>query len=82
MNPICQMDTFKRTIDLSPKKPGVCPIQHALKSYGKRCVNRCSDDYSCPGNKKCCKFGCGQACLTPTLGGEFKNIQINKTFVN
>ncbi|XP_028309473.1 uncharacterized protein LOC114467413 isoform X3 [Gouania willdenowi] len=67
----CLQGCGRKCVAIQQEKPGVCPIQHALKSYGKRCVNRCSDDYSCPGNKKCCKFGCGQACLTPTLGAAF-----------
>ena len=42
------------TLSLPASKPGICPPQRFYFSRGNQCLNRCSDDFSCSGNKKCC----------------------------
>ena len=34
------------------------------------CVEMCSDDSSCDGNKKCCSNGCGHTCMEPVMPSE------------
>nr|QXO74904.1 hic15 [Sinohyriopsis cumingii] len=43
-------------------KPGTCP---RISGFGT-CVEMCSSDSDCLGQKKCCSNGCGHTCQTPT----------------
>ncbi|CAI5778623.1 WAP four-disulfide core domain 18-like [Podarcis lilfordi] len=43
------------------RKPGYCPPR---EGFGL-CVEECSGDNSCPGDKKCCSNNCGHTCQTP-----------------
>ncbi|XP_058535789.1 WAP four-disulfide core domain protein 3 isoform X2 [Ochotona princeps] len=51
---------------------GECP--RVLRKQS--CVRRCVNDESCPGEKKCCTFGCEKSCVVPKsaqmleVGGE------------
>ncbi|XP_063438149.1 chelonianin-like [Mytilus trossulus] len=47
-------------------KPGFCPLVQP-GSFGT-CVEECSGDEGCPGDKKCCSNGCGHVCEAPTGG--------------
>ncbi|XP_037080457.1 zonadhesin-like [Pollicipes pollicipes] len=46
--------------DCPPTKPGFCP--RIVRGYQGVCVEGCTDDYSCPGEQKCCSTGCGHTC--------------------
>uniref|UniRef100_A0A8C5FZQ9 WAP domain-containing protein n=1 Tax=Gouania willdenowi TaxID=441366 RepID=A0A8C5FZQ9_GOUWI len=43
-------------------KPGDCP-KFVLAPYFKPCADKCSNDYDCAFNEKCCLQGCGRTCL-------------------
>uniref|UniRef100_A0A8C5DDL9 WAP domain-containing protein n=1 Tax=Gouania willdenowi TaxID=441366 RepID=A0A8C5DDL9_GOUWI len=48
----------------SPDKPGQCPA--ALLQWGPEycnVVDKCHNDYDCPGDEKCCKCRCGLQCV-------------------
>ena len=44
------------------EKNGLCPKQTGAGA----CVEQCSSDYNCTGDKKCCSNGCGKTCQEPT----------------
>ena len=45
-------------------KAGSCPaVPPGLGGY---CVQECSSDYDCVGDRKCCSNGCGMTCVMPT----------------
>uniref|UniRef100_A0A8C5DD30 WAP domain-containing protein n=1 Tax=Gouania willdenowi TaxID=441366 RepID=A0A8C5DD30_GOUWI len=44
-------------------KPGACP-KYVLAPLFKHCADKCSNDYDCPLNEKCCYQGCGRVCVT------------------
>ncbi|XP_056010489.1 papilin-like [Ostrea edulis] len=46
-------------------KPGVCPHYTSLPTIDLRCMETCSTDDSCQGDKKCCSNGCGYHCMGP-----------------
>uniref|UniRef100_A0A8C5DAP4 WAP domain-containing protein n=1 Tax=Gouania willdenowi TaxID=441366 RepID=A0A8C5DAP4_GOUWI len=43
-------------------KPGECP-KNVLEPYLKPCADKCSNDYDCAYNEKCCLQGCGRMCV-------------------
>nr|B5G6H0.1 RecName: Full=Porwaprin-a; Flags: Precursor [Pseudechis porphyriacus]ABK63586.1 porwaprin-a precursor [Pseudechis porphyriacus] len=43
-----------------PKKLGLCPPRPQ-----KPCVKECKNDWSCPGQQKCCNYGCIDECRDP-----------------
>ncbi len=43
-------------------KAGVCPDMTGMVGI---CVEACSEDTSCAGDKKCCSNGCGHVCMDP-----------------
>nr|P83952.1 RecName: Full=Omwaprin-a; Short=Omwaprin; AltName: Full=Oxywaprin-a [Oxyuranus microlepidotus]3NGG_A Chain A, Omwaprin-a [Oxyuranus microlepidotus]3NGG_B Chain B, Omwaprin-a [Oxyuranus microlepidotus] len=47
-----------------PKKPGLCPPRPQ-----KPCVKECKNDDSCPGQQKCCNYGCKDECRDPIFVG-------------
>ncbi|XP_070554198.1 balbiani ring protein 3-like isoform X2 [Ptychodera flava] len=49
-------------IILPMPKPGLCPVPG--ESIGA-CVEECSNDEECDGDKKCCSNGCGHVCISP-----------------
>ncbi|XP_070549180.1 uncharacterized protein [Ptychodera flava] len=46
-------------------KPGTCPAPGG-SSVGI-CIEMCSGDADCTGNKKCCSNGCGHVCVSPEV---------------
>ncbi|XP_068730483.1 thyroglobulin-like isoform X2 [Montipora capricornis] len=46
-----------------PTKPGFCPAVESGQMGA--CVEECSMDDDCAGNKKCCSNGCGHVCTDP-----------------
>ncbi|ETE57692.1 hypothetical protein L345_16590, partial [Ophiophagus hannah] len=44
-----------------PKKPGLCPPGPQKLP----CVRKCENDRSCPGEQKCCRYGCLYECRDP-----------------
>uniref|UniRef100_A0A8C5DAC5 WAP domain-containing protein n=1 Tax=Gouania willdenowi TaxID=441366 RepID=A0A8C5DAC5_GOUWI len=53
----------------SPDKPGQCPA--ALLQWGPEycnVVDKCHNDYDCPGDEKCCKCRCGLQCVDVNNG--------------
>ncbi|XP_071504940.1 zonadhesin-like [Diadema antillarum] len=46
-----------------PPKIGRCPFQ--LEDSASTCVEECSSDYDCPGERKCCPNSCGHVCHYP-----------------
>ncbi|XP_056589553.1 WAP four-disulfide core domain protein 3 [Triplophysa dalaica] len=47
-------------------KPGVCPRARFEEEVKPGvCAELCVNDGDCPGNKKCCRNGCGSQCTTP-----------------
>ena len=58
----CPTRLQKRTTTTAPsKKTGSCPPPSTLAGI---CVVKCDDDFSCPGNEKCCG-GCPRQCVSP-----------------
>lgn len=54
--------SFLVAVSLSaPGRKGNCP-RAARK---QDCFQRCVTDETCPGTKKCCRFGCNKSCVTP-----------------
>ncbi|XP_060079100.1 fibrillin-2-like [Ylistrum balloti] len=50
-------------IRLSPVKRGQCPpLTNGTIGI---CLEQCSDDTECSGNRKCCSNGCGHTCQNP-----------------
>ncbi|KAM7443673.1 hypothetical protein ABFA07_007562 [Porites harrisoni] len=47
----------------APTKPGFCPAVESGQLG--TCVEECSNDNDCHGNKKCCSNGCGHVCTAP-----------------
>ncbi|XP_028309681.1 papilin-like isoform X2 [Gouania willdenowi] len=47
---------------INPNKPGECP-KYVLSPYFKPCADKCSNDYDCAYNEKCCYQGCGRTCV-------------------
>ncbi|XP_072167120.1 zonadhesin-like [Diadema setosum] len=46
-----------------PPKIGMCPFQ--LEDSASTCVEECSSDYDCPGERRCCPNSCGHVCHYP-----------------
>nr|B5L5P6.1 RecName: Full=Veswaprin-c; Flags: Precursor [Demansia vestigiata]ACC77783.1 veswaprin-c precursor [Demansia vestigiata] len=44
-----------------PKKPGLCPP----RPQKPPCVRECKNDWRCPGERKCCRYGCIYECRDP-----------------
>ncbi|KAH3701868.1 kielin/chordin-like protein [Dreissena polymorpha] len=44
-------------------KPGQCPV--APKGTNTICLVQCQGDDSCPGDQKCCSYGCHVSCTNP-----------------
>ena len=49
-------------------KPGSCP---STEGTSDQCLEQCSNDYACDGNKRCCSNGCGHVCMEPVYGKVF-----------
>ena len=48
------------------KKPGKCPPIPEIQCLTINPPDKCrSNDFNCPGRKKCCKGGCGKFCMEP-----------------
>ncbi|XP_037090129.1 keratin-associated protein 10-4-like [Pollicipes pollicipes] len=46
------------------RKPGQCPLDD-LGPCPTSHTDRCSGDGLCPGNQKCCRYGCQRTCVPP-----------------
>uniref|UniRef100_A0AAU6NSZ1 Kunitz/BPTI-like toxin transcript variant X5 n=1 Tax=Micrurus mipartitus TaxID=430902 RepID=A0AAU6NSZ1_MICMP len=46
------------------EKPGVCP----KGSPKLPCDRKCENDWKCPGEQKCCHYGCLSMCRNPVYG--------------
>uniref|UniRef100_A0A098LYI0 Waprin-like protein n=1 Tax=Pantherophis guttatus TaxID=94885 RepID=A0A098LYI0_PANGU len=44
-----------------PTKPGLCPPGPPKPL----CVVKCENDWKCPGQQKCCRYGCLHECKDP-----------------
>nr|XP_008117945.1 PREDICTED: protease inhibitor 3-like [Anolis carolinensis] len=55
--------TFKSCHYTCVEKPGTCPRPPA--GIDTICPLRCLSDWSCPGKKKCCPYGCKVDCMNP-----------------
>ena len=53
----------------APTKPGFCPAVESGQLG--TCVEECSNDNDCHGNKKCCSNGCGHVCTAPEYKGNY-----------
>ncbi|KAK2149477.1 hypothetical protein LSH36_450g02092 [Paralvinella palmiformis] len=50
--------------NLTDRKPGLCPPAHMITN--DTCQSQCTADSQCPGEKICCKNGCGvMDCMSP-----------------
>uniref|UniRef100_A0A3B4BLA4 WAP domain-containing protein n=1 Tax=Periophthalmus magnuspinnatus TaxID=409849 RepID=A0A3B4BLA4_9GOBI len=47
------------------EKPGVCPKPRTDIHTEAGCLDQCSTDSECQGNRKCCFDGCGHVCEKP-----------------
>uniref|UniRef100_A0A8C5D9Z6 WAP domain-containing protein n=1 Tax=Gouania willdenowi TaxID=441366 RepID=A0A8C5D9Z6_GOUWI len=47
--------------------PGECP-NFVPSPYFKPCADKCSNDYDCAYNEKCCYQGCGRTCVAIQQG--------------
>ncbi|XP_026579465.1 kunitz/BPTI-like toxin [Pseudonaja textilis] len=46
------------------EKPGVCPLgpQQQQQQQKLPCLEKCQHDWNCPGEQKCCRYGCLTEC--------------------
>ena len=59
------------------EKPYSCPEVEA-GAVGS-CDERCSYDYQCRGNSKCCSNGCGHQCIVP--GKTYTSLNLMFVFI-
>ena len=60
--PQAPLSPFFVAVSLSaPGRKGDCP--RAVRKQS--CFQRCVTDETCPGAKKCCRFGCNKSCVVP-----------------
>ncbi|XP_055078739.1 WAP four-disulfide core domain protein 2-like [Periophthalmus magnuspinnatus] len=55
-------------VKVDSEKPGVCPKPRTDIHTEAGCLDQCSTDSECQGNRKCCFDGCGHVCEKP-IGG-------------
>uniref|UniRef100_A0A670ZTE1 WAP domain-containing protein n=1 Tax=Pseudonaja textilis TaxID=8673 RepID=A0A670ZTE1_PSETE len=48
----------------SAEKPGLCP----QGPQQRPCLKTCKHDWLCPGQEKCCRYGCLSECKVPVHG--------------
>ncbi|KAJ0036908.1 hypothetical protein NQD34_005585 [Periophthalmus magnuspinnatus] len=56
------------------EKPGVCPKPRTDIHTEAGCLDQCSTDSECQGNRKCCSDGCGHVCEKPIGGPKPKKL--------
>uniref|UniRef100_A0A8C5D9X7 WAP domain-containing protein n=1 Tax=Gouania willdenowi TaxID=441366 RepID=A0A8C5D9X7_GOUWI len=58
---------FKCCVNQITINPGECP-NFVPSPYFKPCADKCSNDYDCAYNEKCCYQGCGRTCVAIQQG--------------